>query len=34
MTEKTYDVHESVWVGFGQTQNLNHIGFSGLGEVK
>jgi len=23
-----------IWVGFGQTQDPNHIGYSGLGEVK
>lgn len=27
-------VRRSVWVGFDQTQNPNHIGFSGLSEVK
>jgi len=27
-------VHGPIWVGFSQTQNPNHIGYSGLSEVK
>jgi hypothetical protein len=27
-------VHRSIWVGFCQTQNPSHIGYTGLGEVK